>query len=335
MKLKCKNACRFLFTSLFLHAFCFVGIPQATAAPLIVKVNPIELDLEKPGRKFFGDLTFLSGFELTSGDSRFGGLSGLELSTDGNLLYAVSDHGYSLSARLHHNPQGRLTGLDQWKIAPLLAPDGSSLSWRQRDAEALVRDRDGSFIVAFEHAHRLWRYPRSTGPFTSLPEPLPSPAGLQNAPANGGIEGLTFLPDRRLLALTEKYENPDGSLKGWLINKAQLFPLSYLPSDGFSPTDLATLANGDVLLLERRYSLISGVTVRIRLLSLGNLKAGALLQGKEKALLGQSLEVDNFEGLAVREDPKGGSFIYMISDDNYSISQRTLLLQFYLPSSTH
>ncbi|MCZ6449845.1 MAG: esterase-like activity of phytase family protein, partial [Deltaproteobacteria bacterium] len=298
-------------------------------------VNPIELDLENPGRKFFGDLTFLSGFELTSGDSRFGGLSGLELSTDGSLLYAVSDHGYWLTARLHHNPQGRLTGLDQWKIAPLLAPDGSSLSWRQRDAEALVRDRDGSFIVAFEHAHRLWRYPRSTAPFTSLPEPLPPPAGLQNAPANGGIEGLTFLPDRRLLALTEKYENPDGSLKGWLINKAQFSPLSYLPSDGFSPTDLATLPSGDVLLLERRYSLISGVTVRIRLLSRGNLKAGARLKGKEKALLGPSLEVDNFEGLAVREDPKGGSFIYMISDDNYSMLQRTLLLQFYLPSSTH
>ncbi|MCZ6907608.1 MAG: esterase-like activity of phytase family protein, partial [Deltaproteobacteria bacterium] len=101
------------------------------------------------------------------------------------------------------------------------------------------------------------------------------------------------------------------------------------------PTDLATLASGDVLLLERRYSLISGVTVRIRLLSRGNLKAGARLEGKEIALLGPPLEVDNFEGLAVREDPKGGSCLYIISDDNYSILQRTLLLQFYLPSSTH
>lgn len=335
MKLKRQNTRRFLFTSLFLNALCFVGIPQATAAPLIVKANPIELDLEKPGRKFFGDLTFLSGFELTSGDSRFGGLSGLELSTDGDLLYAVSDHGYWITARLHHNPQGRLTRLGPWKIAPLLTPDGSTVSRRQRDAEALVRDRDGSFIVAFERAHRLWRYPRSTDPFTSLPEPLPTPAGLQNAPANGGIEAVTILPDRRLLVLTEKDVNPDGSLKGWLINKAQFFPLSYLQSDGFRPTDLATLASGDVLLLERRYSFISGVTVRIRLLSRGNLKAGARLEGKEIALLGPSLEVDNFEGLAVREDPKGGSFLYMISDDNYSILQRTLLLQFYLPSSTH
>ncbi|MEE9568717.1 MAG: esterase-like activity of phytase family protein [Candidatus Binatia bacterium] len=333
MKLKRQNARRFLFTSLVLHAFCFVGIPQATAASLIVKLNPIELDLEKPGRKFFGDLTFLSGFELTSGDSRFGGLSGLELSTDGNLLYAVSDHGYWLSARLHHGPQGRLTGLDQWEITPLLTPDGSNVSWRQRDAEALVRDRDGSFIVAFERAHRLWRYPPPAGALT--PSPLPSPADLRRAPINGGLEAVTILPDRRLLALTERFENQDGSLKGWLIHKDKFFSLSYLQSDGFRPTDLATLASGDVLLLERRYSLISGVTVRIRLLSRSNLTAGARLEGKEIALLGPPLEVDNFEGLAVREDPKGGSFLYIISDDNYSMLQRTLLLQFYLPSSTH
>ena len=321
-----------LFFFLFTHAFCFVGIPRATAAPLIVKVNPIELDLENPGHKFFGDLTFLSGFELTSGDSRFGGLSGLELSTDGNLLYAISDHGYWLTARLHHNPQGRLTGLGQWKIAPLFTPDGSIVSNYLRDAEALVRNRDGSFIVAFERAHRLWRYPRSIDPFTLLPEPLPTPAELQNAPANGGLEAVTILPDRGLLVLTEKYENPDGSLKGWLIHKDKFFSLSYLQSDGFRPTDLATLANGDVLLLERRYILTSGVTIRIRLLSRGNLKAGARLEGKEIALLGLPLEVDNFEGLAVREDPKGGTFLYMISDDNYSILQRTLLLQFHMPS---
>ncbi len=335
MKLKRQNAYRFLFTSLFLHAFCFVGIPQATAAPLTVKVNPIELDLEKPGRKFFGDLTFLSGFELTSGDSRFGGLSGLELSTDGNLLYAVSDHGYWLTARLHHNPQGQLTGLGPWEIAPLLTPDGSIVSNYLRDAEALVRDRGGSFLVAFERAHRLWRYPRSTGPFTSLPEPLPTPAGLQNAPANGGLEAVTILPDRRLLTLTERFENQDGSLKGWMIEKDKYFPLSYLQSDGFRPTDLATLTNGDVLLLERWYHRIGGVAVRLRRLRRDSIRARARLRGEEIVHLDSSVEIDNFEGLAVRVDPAGGTLLYMISDDNYSWLQRTLLLQFHLPASSH
>jgi hypothetical protein len=324
----------FLFF-LFSHPFFFIGLPQSFAESLSVTLNPIELDPENPSRELFGVLIFLSGYELTSNDSRFGGLSGLELSADGSMLYAVSDHGYWFSARLHHDPQGRLTGLGPWEIAPLLTPDGSKLGWRQRDAEALARDRDGSFIVAFERAHRLWRYPPSADPLASLPQLLASPADLQKAPINGGLEALTVLPDRRLLALTENYKNPDGSIKGWLIEKDRFFPLSYLQSDGFRPTDLATLASGDVLLLERWYHRIGGVAVRVRRLSRESIRAGARLKGEEVVRIDPSIEIDNFEGLAVRVDPVGGTLLYMISDDNYSQLQRTLLLQFHLPPTSH
>ncbi|MEE9550124.1 MAG: esterase-like activity of phytase family protein [Candidatus Binatia bacterium] len=333
MILKGQTACVFFLFFLLTHPFFYIGNTQLSAESLSVTASTIALDPGNPSREIFGGLIFLSGYELTSNDSRFGGLSGLELSADGNLLYAVSDHGYWLSARLHHDPQGRLTGLGPWEIAPLLTPDGSNVSWRQRDAEALVRDRDGSFIVAFERAHRLWRYPPPAGALT--PFPLPSPADLQRAPINGGLEAVTLLSDRRLLALTEKYENQDGSLKGWLIDKDRFFPLSYLPSDGFRPTDLATLANGDVLLLERWYHWIGGVAVRLRRLQRDSIRAGARLRGEEIVHLDPSGEIDNFEGLAVRVDPAGGTLLYMISDDNYSQLQRTLLLQFHLPATSH
>ena len=39
------------------------------------------------------------------------------------------------------------------------------------------------------------------------------------------------------------------------------------------------------------------------------------------------LSVDNFEGLAVREEG-GRTFLYIVSDDNFSGSQRTLLMKF-------
>ena len=42
------------------------------------------------------------------------------------------------------------------------------------------------------------------------------------------------------------------------------------------------------------------------------------------------LNVDNFEGVAVQEDPSNGTIIYIVSDDNYNPFQRTLLLQFRL-----
>jgi len=42
------------------------------------------------------------------------------------------------------------------------------------------------------------------------------------------------------------------------------------------------------------------------------------------------LAVDNFEGIAVRQDSNGDTLVYIVSDDNYSPLQRTLLLQFRL-----
>ena len=53
-------------------------------------------------------------------------------------------------------------------------------------------------------------------------------------------------------------------------------------------------------------------------------------KGVELARFGGSLTVDNFEGLAVRGDDLGRLLVYMISDDNFSSFQRTLLMQFLL-----
>ncbi|MEM8724486.1 MAG: esterase-like activity of phytase family protein, partial [Pseudomonadota bacterium] len=39
------------------------------------------------------------------------------------------------------------------------------------------------------------------------------------------------------------------------------------------------------------------------------------------------LTVDNFEGLAVREQA-GRTFLYIVSDDNFSLNQRSLLMKF-------
>jgi hypothetical protein len=202
-----------------------------------------------------------------------------------------------------------------------------------RDAEAVARDRDGSFIVAFERVHRLWQYPPPPGGFLSAPKLLPSPPDLMRAPSNGGIEAVAALSDGRILALTEEYENPDGSLKGWLIKKRQFAPLSIPRPDAFRPTDLATASNGDVLLLERRFSWIGGMAMRLRRVSREVLRAGARLRGEEIAELAHPLAVDNFEGLALRENRGAGMLLYVVSDDNFSLIQRTLLLQFRLGSA--
>jgi hypothetical protein len=307
-----------------------VVVSVACAASLIVEAVVIGPDPRASGRRSFGELTFLSGFELRSEDSRFGGLSGLALDASGERLYAVSDHGYALSAHLFHDTEGRLTRIGTWEIFPLLNPAGAAVRHWQRDAEALVRDQDGSFLVAFEQIHRLWRYPPSPTAFTSPPGPLPVPKELVQAPHNGGLEAMTRLQDGRLFLLTERFKHPDGSLKGWLMIQDQFAPIFYVPSEGFRPTDLATLGSGDVLLLERRFGPSMNPAMRIQRLRHVLVRPGARLKGEEVARFEPPLTVDNFEGLAVNKDPQVGTLLYVVSDDNYSPLQRTLLFQFRL-----
>ena len=41
------------------------------------------------------------------------------------------------------------------------------------------------------------------------------------------------------------------------------------------------------------------------------------------------MNVDNFEGISYIELEDGGFFIFLLSDDNYNTTQKTLLFQFY------
>ncbi|NIO07671.1 MAG: hypothetical protein GTO40_06550 [Deltaproteobacteria bacterium] len=323
---------RILIIILLLGLWLPAGLCLASSKSLEVRTTRIEPSDLNGARH--GQLEFLGGFELESRDSRFGGLSGLAMSKDGKQLYAISDRGYWVTARLHHDDKGVLTHIDNWQMDTLLTLSGESLRGSMRDAEALALDRDGSFIVGFERNPRLWRYPRSNKPFSRPPRELSLPSELRGAPSNGGLEALAILKDRSLLLITERYKNEDGTTRGWIMDRKGASPISYRQSDGFEPTDVSTLSNGDIVLLERRYNLLRGAIVRVRQLPARSIRPGASLKGSEIALLEPPFEVDNFEGLAVRSHSKAGTLLYMISDDNYSPLQRTLLLQFRLIKTT-
>jgi hypothetical protein len=309
-----------------------VGQPGSRHQP--VELLPLELDSRNPQQKEFGRLEFLSGFELRSRDPRFGGLSGLTVGTDGR-LYFVSDAGYWVAAQMKLDSAATLLDLTDWVIQPILSTTGAPVSGPLRDAEALARAPDGSLLVAFEQAHRIWRYFPPPATFYSPPLPVPIPAEVSRAPSNGGLEGITVFSDGRLLALTEEFQNPDGTFKGWLIEGKRYAELSYLPSEGFRVTDCATLSNGDVIVLERRYMPLGILSARLKLVRAEKIQPGSVLRGEELIKLEYPLEVDNFEGVAVQEDPNSGTIIYLVSDDNYHPLQRTLLLQFRLKRASN
>jgi hypothetical protein len=278
------------------------SVDRMTTHARLVELVPIEVDRKRVERRNFGALTLLSAFQLASKDKRFGGLSGLSVGPDGR-LYAVSDHGFWLSASMLLDPDGALKDLVDWRIAPILTTTKLPVRGSLRDAEALAQARDGSFLVAFEGLHRIWRYSPPPRTFESTPVSVQIPSAVAQAPSNGGIEALATLADGRLLIIAE---------------------------EGFRVTDCAALNNGDVLVLERRYVPFGILSARLTRVKAGSLRPGAKLAGKELLKLEQPLAVENFEGIAVQQT-SNGTMIFIVSDDNYSSFQQTLLLQFLLP----
>lgn len=318
-----------------------LGLPglwsgPAGAEPLVIETRPVALDPEDPDRRRVGALVYLGGLELTSLDRRFGGLSGLDISADGTRMLAVSDRGRWIGARLIHDAEGVLVGIGEAEIVPLGGRDGEPLSGDLADAEDIAPLAGGGYAVSFERYHRIVIYPGDPfAPGNNRGAPLRPSAARIEAPGNKGVEALAEIAPGRLLAVTEGSFAGDRRLQGWLFSTAGIPPagpdrLSYAIRDEMRPTAFAKIPGGDLLALERAYSMIGGFRVRLARLASAAVVPGATLEPVEIALFGGSLTMDNFEGLAVRRDDRGRLLVYMISDDNFNLFQRTLLMQFHL-----
>jgi hypothetical protein len=221
-----------------------------------------------------------------------------------------------------------MRGVGNWRAQPLRWPPGSPHIGTRLDAESLARDADGALIVSLEEVQAMLRLDRSgDGP----PILEPYPAALRAAPPNEGVEALASLADGRLLAITEGLAAGRGTKRAAVFGHGPTVLLAYRPAPGFRPTAADRL--GDILyVLERQASLISGFSariVRIRLTA-DLLVPGAVLDGEELARLGGDTICDNMEGLAVTAMGGGRIALFVVSDDNFSALERTLLLQLSL-----
>jgi hypothetical protein len=61
---------------------------------------------------------------------------------------------------------------------------------------------------------------------------------------------------------------------------------------------------------------------------LAGIKPDALVDGKSLIEADLAYQIDNMEGIAVHRNASNETIITMISDDNFSVIQRNLLLQF-------
>jgi hypothetical protein len=133
-----------------------------------------------------------------------------------------------------------------------------------------------------------------------------------------------------LIAISERGLSAAGDIDAVLIGGPNPGSFAVKRNASFDVTDAALLPGGDVLLLERRFSWTSGLAVRLRRIALGAIKPNALVDGPVLFEADLGYEIDNMEGLSVHRLPGGEIVLTLVSDDNFSLLQRTLLLQFTL-----
>ncbi|TIU03617.1 MAG: hypothetical protein E5W44_29380, partial [Mesorhizobium sp.] len=98
----------------------------------------------------------------------------------------------------------------------------------------------------------------------------------------------------------------------------------------FDITDGAFLPDGDLLLLERSFSMTRGVKMRLRRIYGESIEKGAVADGPVLIDADMGYQIDNMEGLDVWTRDDGALMVSLVSDDNQSILQRNLYLEFIL-----
>ncbi len=305
-----------------------------------VRALPItSFDNRDPTRVRFGALEFRGGLELTSNLSAFGGISGL-LMPDHDHLIAITDHGSWLKARLVYD-DGRLAGLGEAEMAPLLGANGRPLAaLKAHDAESIARIGDEIF-VGIERVERIVSFAYGKDGFAARGRDIRVPRDFASFDKNASLECLTAPPSGqshagKLVVVTERSLDAAGNHRSFVLDpaakdgEADVLRFSVRRSDDFDVTDCTVLPPGDLLILERRFSPARGAAMRLRRLPLASIKDGALVNGPVLIEADLGYQIDNMEGIAVTQNAAGETIVTVVSDDNFSPVQRNLILQFAL-----
>ena len=254
-------------------------------------------------------------WHLTSSDPQFGGFSALLDLGEGRFA-AFSDRGW----RLDFSPPG---ALPQPPRLARVFPD-EALHHRFFDIEAAVHDpATGMLWLASENDHAIHRF-GSDG----------TPAGRRDLgdevdwTSNSGIEAMVRLEDGRFVIL------PEGQREGLIFasdpvegGKPERFAIK-VPEKGYEITDAARLPDGRLLVVLRKLEWPSrrAWPPFASLLAIGAVpEAGGVFAPQITLRLEGVLPRENYEGLALRERSDGRVDVWIISDDNLSVFQRTLL----------
>jgi len=300
-------------------ASCPAASSYIAPQPIEISVADITPD-DLAGAELSGG-TLTGAWHLTSTEPNFGGLSGLKVQSDGALL-AITDSGAFVKLdMLEGAPSGFGT------IAYMRDDTGQILNGKTcADSEGLELV-DGLALVSFERDHRVLAYDIENcgsaakgaviASFSNVPETLG-----RSIPENEGAEALLLDEQNHLIAGLEIKSGSGAPIVKVTQDTAKFVRYMPRPSDkrlvGFDGLET------DIFVLFRAYSPISGNTNEIHAYWDGAIVPDIVVDLK------RPFPVDNFEGIAATRLSNGVTRLYIISDNNFSERQRTLLMAFDL-----
>lgn len=263
-------------------------------------------------------------WQIRGDRSLIGGYSGLLASGRGELL-AVSD----VSRYLLFSPPG---GPRREPVVGVVF-DKMPYPRNMFDTEAVTGNAGATQIwMAMEGENAIVRFSPTARRFRITG--VAAPDRMADWATNSGPESMVRLADGRFIVLRESFFDPfsGGRSQGVLfrrdpVNGGRGIPFIAAGPKGFSATDMAQLPDGRVLVLYRRllWPLPLRFAGRIAIGDPNDIRRDGTWRLREVAKLSSNLPIDNFEGIAIEPRTDGSVTVWIISDNNRSNTQRTLL----------
>ena len=325
----------FLPFVLFAMAFpvAFGGQPAKDGVSIPVKALVIPEFKRNAGNRF-GDLEYLGGLVMATDNGEMGAVSSIRMLPDGKHFISVMDTGHWAAGEIERDAEGRLSGIKDYTITAML-DEGSNKSKDHKDnmdSEGMALDGD-KILVSFERNHRIATYPLegyATSEPLSVEKPLTDGFKLRG---NGGLETVMISPKDGPLKgapvwVAERSYNDKGDFYAGVQSgpgKGNFYIERIAPYD---VTDGVFLKDGSFLLLERKFGLKDGIGMRIRRFQGADIAPGKTLSGKVVMEADFSHQIDNMEGIDAFTAADGSTHLIIVSDDNHSLLERNLLLEF-------